>query len=496
MVKLGIKTYQPTLSNEIPFPTVPHGPDHQMVGIPYLAGRKVLAKDEDAPVRPAVLRTIIQLNNRLNPMRDSAQQWSSPNSGKKTIDAVFGRYFPKSRVDWKGVDPASDQALQWWAFSGFGALELRRLDDRAAREEQVGGNLPFFVSDYEFLKDLAVRPGLVSYGGSVYLDRKGEIIKIKLRGKDVLPGSGNAWEQAKFAYRSSSLVWATLYDHFFYAHYSVSNAGVLATISALPVDNPLRLLLKPFLFRTAAINVGGLDSLLPKGASFHRTSGFTWASMQTAFDLMMRRIAFKSLPDQLRERGIDQAALRELPEDIFPFGRDGELYWDSMNTFSSDLLENAPAFKGIVQNDAVKAWWENMAQAVRFSDQDLSRATLSTFLAQFFYTVSAYHSWVGHVTPYVEDPTVAAGKLFAESAMTDQQNSAELGVIASITGLPTPTLLGDFSHLMPDAYSRDSLSRMHHSLMAVNREIHTRNAGRDIPLQAFLPEEMNLSVAI
>ena len=80
--------------------------------------------------------------------------------------------------------------------------------------------------------------------------------------------------------------------------------------------------------------------------------------------------------------------------------------------------------------------------------------------------------------------------------MANQQNSAELGVIASITGLPTPSLLGDFSHLMPDDYSRGSLNRLHENLLQVGQEIQQRNTRRDIALRAFLPEELNLSVAI
>jgi hypothetical protein len=497
MLKLGIESYKPTAPHEIPMPSASHGQDHKTIRIPYLGpDGKVLAKDEDEAVRPKILKMIIRLNNRLNPVVDADKPWASVDSGKQNIHSIFGNYFPKSRVDWQGCDPTSDQVLRWWVFSGFGALELHRLDEQTAQSEQVNGQTPTFVSSYEFLKDLPVRPGLAGYGGAVYLDRQGNILKMKLRGKDVFPTDGKAWEAAKFAYRSTSMVWVTLYDHLFFSHYSVSNSGVLATINNLPIDNPLRLLLKPFLFRTAAINNGGADSLLPKGSSFFRASGFTWEGMEEAYSLMLNRVALKPLPDLLRERGIDRASLSALPEDIFPFGRDGELYWNSLNGFSADILHHAPAFRNIEKNDAVKAWWEQMNGTLRFSPSDLSTDRMATFLTQFFYTVSAFHSWVGHVTPYVKDPSIAAGKLFPDAVMANQQNSAELGVIASITGLPTPSLLGDFSHLMPDDYSRGSLNRLHENLLQVGQEIQQRNARRDIALRAFLPEELNLSVAI
>ena len=497
LIKLGVESYKFTPPHAIPPPSLPHGPDQEIVPVPTLGPMgRVLKKDEDEPVRPKILKTIIRLNNRLNPIKDSNKQWASVESGKQTIGAIFGNYFPKARVDWNGFDPAGDKALRWWVFSGFGALELRRVEEKEAQAEQVGGRFPYFVSSYEFLNSLPVREGLEPYGGAVYLDKQGEIIKIKLRGKDFFPSDGKAWEVAKFAYRSTSLVWVTIYHHLFFSHYSVSNSGVLATIQTLPVDNPLRLLLKPFLFRTTAINNGGVDSLLPKGSSVHRAAGFTWAGMEEAYTLMLRKVALKPLPDLLRERGVDGASLSALPDDIFPFGRDSELYWRSLEGFTSGIFQNAPVFRNIEKNDAVKAWWANMCQALNFSPKDLSTDQLSDFLTQFFFTVSAFHSWVGHVTPYIIDPSIAAGKLFPDATMADQQSSTELGVITSITGLPTPSLLGDFSHLMPDAYTRGRLSNFQNDLLEVGRTIQQRNSVRDIPLRAFLPEELNLSVAI
>jgi hypothetical protein len=497
LIKLGVKTYKPTTSDQIPMPSMAAGVDRLTVPLHYLGpDGKVLKKDEDAATRPAILKAIIRLNNRLNPIVDTDTAWASVESGKQGIQSIFGKYLPEKRVDWKGHDPAGDEALRWWVFSGFGALELRRLEEQTARTEQVGGRIPWFVSSYEFLKDLPVRPGLASYGGAVYLDQQGNILKMRLRGKDVFPHEGQTWEAAKFAYRSTSLMWATMYHHLFYSHYSISNSGVLATMQNLSPDHPLRLLLKPFLFRTAAINNGAADSLLPKGSSFNRATGFTWESTEAGYSLMLKMVTFKPLPELLRERGIDPVSLAGLPDDIFPFGRDGELFWNTLNKFTTDMLHHAPVFSNLVKSDPVKAWWEHMNKSLDFSGGDLSVETLSTFLTQFFYTVSGFHSWVGHVTPYVDDPSIAAGKLFPDATRTNQQNSVELGVIASITGLPTPSILGDFSHLMPDDYSKQSLKRLHENLLGMGREIQNRNTTRQIPLQAFLPEELNLSVAI
>ncbi len=497
LIKLGMKSYSPVASHEIPLPSIPPGPHYKTKQVPCLGPNgAVPVKDEDVPTRPQLLKMIIQLNNTLNPISDSHVPWPSREAGKSDIQAKFGPYTPESRAPWNGHDPTGDRALEWWATAGLGALELKRLDEQTAQLERVGERLPRFVSSYEFLNDLAVRPGLASYGGAVYLDQNGKILKIKLRGKDVLPNGENAWEAAKFAYRTSGIFWSTLYHHLFYTHYIVSNNGVLATVRTLTADNPLRRLMKPFLYRTAAINDNAMDSLLPRGSALHRACGLTGESLQEAFLMMQQMHSFQPLSHSLRRRGLVSGGLSDFPADIFPYGRDGDLYWETLNTFSADVLTNSPAFKNITQDDKTRAWWDRMNTGFNHSGLDLSEEPLVQFLSQFFFTVTAFHNWVGHATPYLLDPAIAATKLFPEAVLSDQQSSFEMGVIASVTGLPTPELMGDFSHLMPDDYSRASLTRLHNSLRAMSREIESRNSLREIPLNAYLPDELNLSVAI
>lgn len=497
MIKLGMKSYTPTATNEIPLPSMSPGQGYKTKPVAALGpDGAVPLKDEDTPLRPPLFKMILQLNNKLNPIKDSALDWSSREDGKNYLQTKFGPYVPDSRVHWNGHDPSGDSALVWWATAGFGALELQRLDEQTAQSERVGESVPSFVSSYEFLKDLAVRPGLASYGGAVYLDQKGEILKIKLRGRDVLPSEEKDWEAAKFAYRSSSIFWVTIYHHLFYTHCIVSNNGVLATVRNLPADNPLRRLMKPFLFRSAAINNGATDALLPQGSILHRASGLTKESLQQAFLIMQQMHTFQPFTQTLHERGLDSASLVGFPDDIFPYGRDGELYLKTLNTFSEDVLVNSPAFKNITRDDKVRTWWEQMNTGFKHSGRDLSEESLVQFLSQFFFTVTAFHSWVGHVTPYVEDPAIVAIKLFPEAVQASRQNSEEMSVITAATGLPTPELMGDFSHLMPDSYSQGSLNRLHENLRAMSGEIETRNSHRKIPFNAYLPDELNLSVSI
>jgi hypothetical protein len=210
---------------------------------------------------------------------------------------------------------------------------------------------------------------------------------------------------------------------------------------------------------------------------------------------MQKMHYFEPFPLALQRRGVDQAGLQDMPADIYLYGHDGELFWETLNAFSADVPGNAPEFKHISRADHSKVWWDQLNKRFAHSGQDLSEESPVQFLSQFFFTATAFHSWVGHVTPYESDPGVASGKLFPGKSSTDRQSSMELAVIASLTGLSTPMLMGDFSHLMPDGYSKGSLLRFHERLRSMGAVIEQRNAARAIPLNAFLPDEMNLSVA-
>jgi hypothetical protein len=248
----------PFTAEKIPTPSIPHHSEYPTRPMKYLVpGGEVPVIDEDVPVLPGNLKRMINLNNRVAPHTDRYIPLSSREEGAQYLGANFGRYAPKSRVNWNGQNATGNTALAWWATAGFGAIELKRLDARTADAEHAGDQAPCPVSSYEFLKDIPVRPGLAPFGGAVYLDNRGEFLKIKLRGKDVLSSEGAAWEEAKFVYRSSCMLWCNLFHHLFYTHYIVSNHGLPATLRNLPTDNPLRPLVKPFIFRTAAVNIGG-----------------------------------------------------------------------------------------------------------------------------------------------------------------------------------------------------------------------------------------------
>ncbi|MFT7604270.1 MAG: hypothetical protein ACI8VT_001844 [Saprospiraceae bacterium] len=496
LIKKGMSTFEPTPPDDIPAPSVKANKKLDYKRVSYTSPNIIVPKtDEDVASRPFIARTIINVNNSFSPFRDYNTQWDSAESGQQSIQDVFGAYLPKNKVNWNDHDPTGDRALEWWAFGGFGALELKALSAQEASKEKAGDRIPQYVSSYEFLSDFEVRSNLARYGGNAYFDKAGKIIKIKLHGKDVFPHEVKSWEYAKFAYRTSSFVWTTIYHHLFKSHYNISNTPSIATYTNLDANHPLREFLKPFLFRTAAINNASCDTLLPKGSIIHRATGFTWDSMQEAYKVMLTSDKFMPFPDQIKQAGITDH-LQNGGSNILGYANDGLAFWKVVHSFISDVVDNSPAFGKILKNDASKRWWEQVNVLSNNELGGFDSSGLISYLTEFVFTVSGYHSFVGHVSPFVRNPKIATGKLYPDVAMANQQASQQIAVVASITGLEMPSLLGNFNHLMPDVNTRESLLGFQNNLKVLNSEIEDRNAKRDIPLNAFVPDKMSLGVSI
>ncbi len=496
LVKKGVSEFEPTSPSEIPAPSIEANENLPLMKVDYTSPNIIVPKkDEDMPGRPFYAKAIIRLNNRFSPFRDYSKQWDSLEQGQKSLNNVFGSYLPKNKIDWNGHDPTGDRAMEWWGLCGFGALELKVLNEADAKKETVGDRTPQYVSTYGFLGDFEVRKGLARYGGDAYYDKDGKIIKIKLHGKDVLPNEGQAWEYAKFVYRSSSFVWTTVYHHLFKSHYTVSNIPSIATYSNLGTEHPLREFLKPFLFRTAGINNASCDTLLPKGSIIHRATGFTWDSMHEIYKTMLTSGKFLPFPEQLKRSGVANH-MQNGGANILNNATDGMAFWNVVNNFASDVVKNSPAFEKALKHDATKRWWEQINALSNDEVGGFGSDGLTAYLTEFLFTVSGYHSFVGHVAPFVKNPAVVSGKLYPNVAVADQQTSQQISVVASITGLEMPNLLGNFKHLMPDTNTRESLIKFQNNLKNLNSDILERNSKRDIPLHAFIPDKMSLGVSI
>ena len=103
----------------------------------------------------------------------------------------------------------SDEQTARWAFAGMAAHTLQPV---------LGSDADgaVYFSDFTWMKGLAVREGFENYGAAAYFDEEQRLVKVEYShaNKTVYPSDGyDAWQRAKFVWRSSAIVGVTLRDH-------------------------------------------------------------------------------------------------------------------------------------------------------------------------------------------------------------------------------------------------------------------------------------------
>lgn len=434
-------------------------------------GVDVVAEDEDSPVRPVWLRWLVQAAHRL-PVVDRPEGWVSPLDCSRAQTDAFGELLPTPHVAWG--DPTGPDALARFVRAGLGAHRLEASGDG-------------YALDADRWADLPVRPGFAPYGGRVELDAAGRFRSLRRGGVAVAPGD-SGFDAAAFAFRASVLLGVTVVDHLGAAHYGISNALLHAARTQLRFDHPLRAFLRPFLFRTATINHGALQTLVPRGGLVHRASGLTWDGAAALYSTMLQGCRYEPLPERA-------AALGE-PGDAAPFFFDGAEWYAGLRGFVADALDSSEAgsWIGGRWRDETLAFWA----ALRTGIADLpapDRDGLEQGLTWLVHSVTAQHAHVGHVAPWVRDPSGAAGRVWRGSAQADQQNSLQLSTVAILTGLPMPGITGRWDHGNPDRGVRAAAGRFRDWLAGFQERVDGRNAERDQAVSAFSPRAILCSAS-
>ena len=204
-------------------PTATHTPpSHPTHTYTYIHSFGVALPTEDQDYDPAgaindalfaFLRT-----GAANPLRDIPLQWDSLSQARMVLEAAGSVDLePLKLVAWDEM--TSDFAITRWAFAGLGAHRLVRVPD------STNTSASYFVSDWTWLAGLEVRPGFERYGAAAYFNARGELTSITWsHGGDVVVRPGEKdWAHAKWAYKCSVIVGATLRDHLVGTHFLAAN---------------------------------------------------------------------------------------------------------------------------------------------------------------------------------------------------------------------------------------------------------------------------------
>jgi type IV secretory pathway TrbD component len=506
-----------------------------------------------------VVASLVQ-SDALFPVIDNPDTFDSPSHGRDTLQLLQTLGMPEATLRSGALGEAldSDIVTERWMLCGLAShsLEAYNISHSQGKHELLESLDVAFVSDYNWMYALDVRPGFSRYGATAFLNSSGNLIAIwssptstmVLRPSEAeqqefpMPEHVHAWRAAKFLWRSCALVYVTLGEHLIGVHLFAASSLVQATRATLDPGHLLRRFLTIHTYKTVDINKQALRTLTVKYGLVHRASALTWETVARAFDSIVRGYE----PAEVLSKMLRQQTLAPAEEDdsesrraLQARGPSFASVWNASGSpesghavrvlpaladfpFAEDLLE----FRNIVfeyvysficltyQSDADVLHDKQLQSFHRILSEQRerhaggpfdvprfsSRMAVAQVLTDYIVTVTGIHTSVGHVSDYLLDPTSASGKVRPGAIMSDVQGVFQVAVIAMATGFPQPALSADFSHMFEDLPNSRSAIRIagefRTKLLELGRRIDERNEARRIPCNAFHPRFLQSSVSI
>ncbi|OQS07091.1 hypothetical protein THRCLA_00900 [Thraustotheca clavata] len=421
---------------------------------------EIATEDEDWPSQPWLE---IQQSNFLRdhaPFVDNLEHtWLPGEDMERYVMTKVGHMWPRVNVHWN--DRYSDRALELLAFNGLGQHLLEKLP-----EPSEDGS--YYIISLNFMKALEVRAGFAKYGANAYFDRHGKVIKITRGDASYYPNDAN-WEYAKLCFRGSLQTKVTAVDHLLGIHATVANVMVIAARELLPPHHPLRRLIKPFTFRSVAINYGAGRALFwPKGM-LQRAYALTDIGMKQTWDYGLANFKYETFPERVKRQNIDTVKL--------PFHEDGMEYWTIVRTLVNDYVDLYYKSDEKVTNDNdLKQFWTYLSTKLPFPLRELNLENIKDFISHFIFLVSSMHNHLGTIAEYVSDPAFCPSAWVEGELAGRPGNAVRLALIMTATGFAQPAITEDFSHVMLDNEAKEMCQKFTQKVKDQISVIDARNA--------------------
>ncbi|RHY31434.1 hypothetical protein DYB32_003502 [Aphanomyces invadans] len=439
----------------------------------------VPTEDEDTPLDPWYEKAAMVFLRDTLPIGDNFHDnWVPGEDMEAYVMQKVGKMWPRVNVHWN--DRYSDRALELIVFNGFAQHLVEKLHEPHADGSYYGVLL-------DFMQVLEVRQGYAKYGADAYFSKDGTVVKIVRGGRTFVPGDVE-WEYVKFCFRSSLNTKVTAVDHLLGIHSMVANYLTTSSREQLPVNHPLRRLIKPFTFRSVVINYAAAWALFwPKGM-LHRGFALTENGMKQTWDYGLGKFNFTTFPQQMARQDIDTVKL--------PYHEDGLDYWNVVRDFVGAYVDLYYGGDAAVKNDpSVVQFWDYLDK-LPGDFPPLTLDNLKDVLAQCIVWVTGMHNHLGTLAEYVSDPAFC-GSAWVEGEAANRPGSAvRIALIMSATGFAQPSVLEDFSHVMLDDKAKALCHKFTADLVKLGDIVDIRNSTRKQKYVSFNPKTIELAVSI
>ncbi len=242
------------------------------------------------------------------------------------------------------------------------------------------------------------------------------------------------------------------------------------------------------------VNLDAGLMLSPEGGLAHRLFSFTYGGLSRCLLRGIETMRFQTFPQAMAAKRVEALG------DTFPYATDGLALYEILQTYAKDYLDIFFPGESVVQDTAVRAWWQGIvALAPNSGLGPLNKARqVLDLVTQFMFIVTGFHSQVGRVVSYLLDPAFITCKIRAGSQMSDIQATVQVLNLTALTGLEQPMLIGDYTHLFLEQDKErvtTAFERYQRALIKLSHDIDERNKEREQPFETFNPALLNVSVS-
>lgn len=450
--------------------------------------------------------------------------WKSDNTIQNFAFNGLGAYY-LSRVTEKAHPTVPDSALYEINLEKYKDFDMRRLKD--AEEEPHGvlrRGLEHIAQHFKKKEDSPPETGndemFHRYGGIFYFDEAKKPLGIYWPEKQAfIPLHSHDFQVAWHVFRSTMVTVATVQHHLIMVHWIVANSATVNCARYLSASHPIRRLLKPHTYGTAAVNFNSTAILAPIRGLAYRIFGFNQKGFLDMVVHSLQSFKYESIQEHFEAAHLN-------PEDAkhIPFYEDGFGLWDVIEDYVRNYINlTYPQDSDITNDTELQTFWTSGYQQYfgpdagdnyKFEVGELSRTNMIKLFTYHIFWVSGGHEFIGSIVEYLVDveglsPKVykprPEDKKFVHKYETDVQSFFQALSLISLTSGNMPKLIDNWAYLydddsfLPKGEKREAILRnlatYQERLVEHSKTVRKRNLKRIQPLNVF-SEHLESSVSV
>jgi len=408
----------------------------------------------------------------------------------------FDRCFPAPNQYFPSVE--SDEEISRMAF--YGVLSVWMKDDIDNNDNRDG-----YMCDYSAMKDLKPRDGFRRLGCKAYFNKDGKLLKIHDSYYNTTYEPGQPmWAEAKMLLKVTVGQYNTANDHLVGVHLIASNTVINAAVQNLSLNHPIRRLVQPFSFRSVYVNNRAIVSLLDPQSIVSHACGYPADEMHKLLALGYEQCMLWATPQERIDAAGSNIRART-NSGQFPYGSHGIRLYKCFEDFVTHFIDTCGAYttdSDVLADEELQAFAKdlhNQVNSARYHPPAVyhTKEDVVKVIATFIFNATGMHEFAGTVSEYIDNPRKLGFRLRKNSLTVDFQSWLTGMLLFTVTTVPMPRLMSDFSQCYTREYEQTAWKACLQNLQTLSDDIEKENQETlRYPFRSFDPQYLECSVNV